>query len=170
MSCGQLIDFIEFSGLMIRPLENRHTKLYLLVSFASNLLAVRVRRAPRRRALAAALAILAALSLVGCGGAALGVVAGITLAGQVAGAAHSFYQVGGDIIAATSVACADLPEARAKSAWAVAVGLRPLAAHAALERSAAAICDWASPDNPAINVATPAWLGRVTAKLEAPVP
>ncbi len=96
-----------------------------------------------------------------------GVVAGIGTAASVAGAFHSFYQAGSDLVAATAAACQEVPAAKVASAKLVVAGARAAPTHLGLAAWVDPVCNWISPDNPAINVAAPAYVGRIVAQMEA---
>ncbi len=111
-------------------------------------------------------AVLALSTLSGCLPAS--VLAGIAAAGSVAGAVHSFALVGDDIVAAVSIACQDVPAAKATSAELVRRGVRSVPSHMSLVAHADGLCSHVTPTT--IDVASPAWVGQMVAKLEAPVP
>jgi len=106
------------------------------------------------------------LPLTGC--LSPGVLAGIAAAGSVAGAGHSFFQVGSDIVAATAVACQDVPAAKAASADLVRRGVRSVPGHMSLVASVDGLCGNVTPE--ALDRGSPAWVGQVVAKLESPLP
>lgn len=104
--------------------------------------------------------------LAGCVGPA--VLAGVSAAASVAGAVHSFALVGEDIVSAVSVACQDVPAAKTASATLVRRGVRSVPAHMSLVSSIDALCGRVAPST--VDAGSPAWVGKVVAKMEAPVP
>lgn len=120
----------------------------------------------RPRASLALLAAVLSLGLPGCVGPA--VLAGVGAAASIAGAAHSFLQVGEDIVSAVSIACQDVPAAKAASAALVRRGVRSVPAHMSLVAEVDGLCGRVAPST--IDAASPAWVGQVVAKMEAPVP
>lgn len=96
------------------------------------------------------------------------ILAGLATAVTVAQAGHSFFQVGEDIVAATAVACQDVPVAKAASANLVRRGIRSVPGHMSLIAAVDGVCNAVTPSS--LDVAAPAWVGQVVAKLEAPVP
>lgn len=100
--------------------------------------------------------LLLVLTTTGC----VPVMAGIAAAGGVANAVHSFYQVGGDILAVTAAAC---------QRYAVAAALNPRDA-AAADPWYSRICNRISPDNRDITVGTAAWVGEGAGRLSKPPP
>lgn len=88
-------------------------------------------------------------------GCSAGVLAGISAAASIASAAHSFYQVSGDIITATSLAC---------QRWAVAKALHPTEA-AKVDPWYSKIYSNISPNNTAINHSTAALIGAGAGRL-----
>ncbi len=105
-------------------------------------------------------------TLSGC----MGALAGIGTAASVAGAFHSFYQAGSDLVAATAAACQEVPAAKVASARLVVSGARSTPGHLGLAAWVDPVCNWISPDNPAINVSAPAYIGRIVAQMEAKGP
>ena len=109
------------------------------------------RGAVTRAAAFTALHALLAAPLGGCSAAAL---AGISAAGSVAGAIHEFAQVGGDIVAATAVACQDLAAAHARAPGNAALPWYDT------------LCSNVSPSNPNLDTGSPAWVAAGLAKVQ----
>src|SRR5579863_10132635 len=93
-----------------------------------------------------------ALALSGCAAALMGV----GTAASIAGAVHSFYQVGSDVVAATGAAC---------QKWAGASALAPRTA-ALSQPWYAPICDHLSSDNQNITPTTAAWVAEGAGRLK----
>lgn len=110
----------------------------------------------------AALTMAGSMILTGCGGAMLPILAGISAAGSVASAAQSLYQVGGDILAATAIACRELPGAEAAEQRKVTFGTLPAAAM--MTPWVRALCDDLRPGNPNLDVGSPAWVAGIVGK------
>jgi hypothetical protein len=113
-----------------------------------------------KRLAGAAAAIALSLALGGCAAPAL--LAGVSAAASIASAAHQFALVGGDIVAATALACQELPAATA------AEQQRAAAPGTAAAPWYAALCGNLRPDNPNLNTGSPAWVAAGLARMEKP--
>ncbi len=101
--------------------------------------------------------ILVPLMLNGCAGP----LAAISAIASVAGAAHSLYQAGGDIVAATAVACQGLPAAQAAEQRAIAAGR--LTPDKASTPWYGALCNDLRPEK--LDTGSPAWVSAGLSKI-----